>query len=39
MYKNKFAKVLNIKMGEKGKMKKKWGTGKGEGGGKYRKGD
>lgn len=29
MYKNKFAKVLNIKKGEKGKMKKKWGQGRG----------
>jgi hypothetical protein len=29
MYKNKFAKVLNIKKGEKGKMKKKCRLGRG----------
>jgi hypothetical protein len=29
MYKDKSARVLNIKMGEKGKMEKKWGQGRG----------
>jgi len=29
MYKNNFAKVLNITRGEKGKMKKKWRQGRG----------